>query len=112
MAAGYCSGALFLLEPARRRRVLLASGAALIVAFLLLRTLNLYGDPAPWSGQPFLFQPLPSMGGPRELLPPDFGYPLWVVYVVWIGLVALLFPLCRWFAAIKARRSEWWLSYL
>jgi hypothetical protein len=52
------------------------------------------------------------MGGPPDLFPPDFGYPLGIVYVVWIGLVALLFPLCRWFAGIKARRSEWWLSYL
>ena len=33
----------------------------------------------------FLFNPLPSMGGPAELFPAGFGYPLWVTYAVWIG---------------------------
>ena len=35
----------------------------------------------------YLFHPLPSMGGPRQLFPPDFGYPLWVTYAVWVGVV-------------------------
>ncbi len=26
--------------------------------------------------------------------------------------VVALFPVCRWFARVKQRRSEWWLSYL
>jgi hypothetical protein len=60
----------------------------------------------------FLFHPLPSMGGPSELFPSGFGYPLWVAYVVWMGIVVSLYPLSRWFAGIKARRSGWWLSYL
>ena len=46
----------------------------------------------------FAFHPLPSMGGPGELFPADFGYSLGVVYLVWLLVVALLFPLCRWFA--------------
>ena len=49
----------------------------------------------------FLFVPLPSMGGPATLFPDGFGYPLWVTYAVWIALVVLLYPLCRWFAASK-----------
>ena len=61
---------------------------------------------------PFLFNPLPSMGGPRELFPADFGYPLWVTYAVWVFVVVLLYPLCKWFAGLKARRRDWWLSYL
>ena len=61
---------------------------------------------------PFLLSPVPSMGGSRDLFPPDFGYPLWVVYLVWIGIVVAIYPLCRWFAGVKARRREWWLSYL
>ena len=28
----------------------------------------------------WLFMPLPSMGGPAQLFPPGFGYPLWVAY--------------------------------
>jgi uncharacterized membrane protein len=27
-------------------------------------------------------------------------------------VVATLYPACRWFAAVKRRRSDWWLSYL
>jgi uncharacterized membrane protein len=60
----------------------------------------------------FLFYPIPTMGGPRELYPPDYGWDLWVVYVVWACLVAALYPICRWYAGIKDRRSDWWLRYL
>jgi hypothetical protein len=34
-----------------------------------------------------------------------------VVYLVWIVVVALVYPACRWFAGVKRRRSEAWLSY-
>ena len=194
MAAGYCFGPVLLMEPARKRRVLRTTGAALILAFAVLRALNVYGDPAPWSPQPsaaftilsflrttkyppslefllmtlgpaalllwyferrglrqdhplvvigrvplfffvvhfwaihalasfmawlrygadslrFLFSPLPSMGGARELFPAGFGYQLATVYVVWIGIVVGMYPLCRWFADVKARRKDWWLGY-
>ena len=60
----------------------------------------------------FLFSPLPSMGGSRALFPPDFGYPLWATYVAWIAVVLLMYPLCCWYAAVKARRTDWWLGYL
>jgi uncharacterized membrane protein len=60
----------------------------------------------------FLLNPSPSLGGPANLYPPDYGYPLWVVYVVWAAVVAMLYPLCVWFARLKGRRAWWWLSYL
>jgi uncharacterized membrane protein len=60
----------------------------------------------------FMFNPLPSMGGPAQLFPANFGYSLWVVYLIWIGIVVALYPLCRWFAQVKATRHDWWLSYL
>ena len=60
----------------------------------------------------FVFHPLPSMGGPRELYPAQFGYDLWVVYIVWALLVLAMYPACRWFGEIKARRHDWLLSYL
>jgi uncharacterized membrane protein len=44
--------------------------------------------------------------------PPGWGYSLPVVYLIWIGVVIGLFPLCRRFADLKQRRSDWWLSYL
>jgi hypothetical protein len=60
----------------------------------------------------FLLNPLPSIGGAMSLYPSDFGYPLWVVYAVWVAVVAMMYPLCLWFARLKERRSDWWLSYL
>ncbi len=60
----------------------------------------------------FIFHTVPSLGGPREIYPTDFGYPLWVTYAVWIVLVLALYPLCKWFARIKATHRNPWLSYL
>ncbi len=40
------------------------------------------------------------------------GFPLWAAYVAWLAVLAILYPLCRWFAAIKRTRRDWWLSYL
>jgi uncharacterized membrane protein len=191
MGAGYCIGAVYLWEPASRRRFLIRLGLGLTLAFILVRASNLYGDPAPWSVQStrlftllsflrctkyppsldfllmtlgpslvalglldrvslsrtnpllifgrvplfffvihlylihalagflgflrygtgrFLFNPLPSMGGPAY--PAGYGYELWVCYVIWIGLIVSLYPLCLWFAGVKQRRRDWWLSYL
>lgn len=58
------------------------------------------------------FTPPPNLGGPMKAFPSDYGFDLWVVYVVWASIVIALYPLCRWFAAVKARRTDWWLSYL
>jgi uncharacterized membrane protein len=44
--------------------------------------------------------------------PDEYGVSLPVVYVLWLGIVLALYPLCRWFAALKRRRNDWWLSYL
>ncbi|MGA7079926.1 MAG: heparan-alpha-glucosaminide N-acetyltransferase domain-containing protein [Terriglobales bacterium] len=195
MTAGFCFGQVFLLEPAQRQRIMLWAGLALTIAFVVVRAVNRYGDPAPWAHQKsalftvlsflnctkypgsldfilmtlgpsllllayfdrrtfqannplivfgrvpmfyfilhfylihalvvlaawfcygraastFIFNLVPSMGGPEQLFPANFGYSLWVVYGVWILTVVLLYPLCRWFAKVKATRSDWWLSYL
>jgi uncharacterized membrane protein len=192
MAAGFCFGSVFGLDRSRRRRWLVRIGVGLILGFLVIRGINLYGDPQPWSsripgmtllsflrctkyppsldflmmtlgpamlllawferfrfssGHPlivfgrvplffflvhlfvihlaafplaiiryghaaFLLNPLPSLGGPANLYPPGYGYSLTFVYGLWIAIVVLLYPLCRWFAKLKARRRDWWLSYL
>lgn len=60
----------------------------------------------------WLFMPLPSMGGPAQAFPPGFGYSLWATYLAWFAVVVLMYPLCRWFAGVKVRRTDWWLGYL
>jgi uncharacterized membrane protein len=44
--------------------------------------------------------------------PAGFGFGLGVVYALWLSVVTMLYPLSKWFAGIKQRRKEWWLSYL
>jgi uncharacterized membrane protein len=51
IAVGYVCGAVYNLDPARRRTVLLRTGLALIATFIVVRATNLYGDPRPWSPQ-------------------------------------------------------------
>jgi uncharacterized membrane protein len=43
--------------------------------------------------------------------PPGWGYSLPVVYLIWAVVVLALYPLCRWFAGVKQRRGDAWLSY-
>jgi len=63
-----------------------------------------FGKPVRW-----LFQtPVDWFSNP----PKGNGFNLIVVYLCWIGGVLLLYPLCKWFAGVKARRRDWWLSYL
>jgi uncharacterized membrane protein len=44
--------------------------------------------------------------------PKGYGVELPEVYVVWALVVAMLYPFCRWVAGVKARRRDWWLSYV
>jgi hypothetical protein len=44
--------------------------------------------------------------------PKGFGLSLPGVYAVWVLVIVLLYPLCRLVAAVKARRTDCWLSYL
>lgn len=191
MAAGYGFGSLFRLEPRVRRQALFLLGVALIAGFVLVRGLNVYGDPRPWSpqstdhftffsflnctkyppslcyllmtlGPAILFlaifdrplaaiaQPIITFGrvplffyllhvplihggavlldvirfgyspqalaGPWELkqetIPAGYGLSLPIVYLVWICVILMLYPLCHWFANVKQRHPNSWLSYL
>jgi uncharacterized membrane protein len=60
-----------------------------------------YGTVDFWFQAPF---------GPRRF-PENYGYSLPVVYLLWGVVVLLLYPACRWFAGVKRRRREGWLSY-
>ena len=194
MAAGYAFGVIYQWDTARRRRLLLMLGSAATVLFIVVRAINRYGDPAPWSQQSstlftvlsflnttkyppsllFLLMTLgpamlalalfewrgssPATGRLRNFFvtfgrvplffyllqwptahliavivhaaagkpwrwmfgslvgveppPPGVGFNLAVVYACWLVGVLLLYPLCKWFAGVKARRRDWWLSYL
>ncbi len=190
-AVGYGLGQIYGWTPERRRNFLLRVGVGVTVAFVILRVINVYGDPVPWTPQKsaaftalsflntnkyppsllFLLMTLgPALlflwavdgGTPRFLrpalvlgkvpmfyyllhfplihllavavcyarygevhwmfesptidkfpitTPPGWGYSLPIVYLVWASVVLALYPLCRWFAALRQRRSNAWLSY-
>ena len=191
-AVGYSLGRIYSWTWQRRRTFLWRAGIGLTAAFVILRTVNVYGDPARWIVQKStLFTALsflntckypPSLlfllmtvgpallllwavdGWTPELLcpavvfgkvpmfyfllhmplihliavivcyaryghvhwmfespslsqfpitpPPGWGFSLPIVYIIWLCVVCALYPLCHWFAAVKQRRSDPWLSYL
>lgn len=54
MLLGYCFGKLFTqgVDPVWRKKILWQIGAGLLMLFIILRFINQYGDPVPWSSQP------------------------------------------------------------
>lgn len=192
MAAGYGLGQVYEWDADRRRRFLLGLGLGLMLAFVMIRWLNGYGDPSPWSEQstamftvlsflnttkyppsllfllmtlgpamlflravdggfPAVLRPAlvfgkvplfyfvlhfilihllavvtclvrygtahwmfesPDLGNYPFTPPPGWGYSLPVVYLTWAFVVMAMYPLCRWFAELKQRRKDAWLSYL
>jgi hypothetical protein len=42
-----------------------------------------------------------------------YGLDLWLVYLIWVAIVLMLFPLCKRFSVYKLEHTDqWWLSYL
>lgn len=41
-----------------------------------------------------------------------YGFSLGVTYLVWLGLVFILYFPCRWYDRYKRSHQQWWLSYL
>ncbi len=191
-AAGYGLGQVYRWEAARREAFLIRLGLGLVSAFIILRAINVYGDPLHWAHQksalftllsflntlkypPSLLFLLMTLGPamiflwavdsrtPRWLRPaltvgkvpmfyyvlhvplihiiavlvcyahfgqahwmfesnsidqfpisrpPGWGYSLPIVYLIWAAVVIALYPLCQWYAALKQRSSNHWLSYL
>ena len=60
----------------------------------------------------FMFGFPPSLSVVPSGYPADYGYHILWVYVVWAAIVCALYPLCRWFADVKARSRSPVLSYL
>ena len=191
-AAGYGLGQIYGWAPARRRTFLLTFGIGLSIGFVVLRAINIYGDPSRWTTQhtavftvlsflnttkypPSLLFLLMTLGPalssfgrsmatlrtccvPRSssaryrcfifcctsllsifspslfvmratdkcigcsspqtsvifplLRLPDGDCTLPFVYLIWAFVVMALYPLCRWYAALRQRRNDPWLSYL
>ena len=191
-AVGYSLGQVYGWNTDRRRSFLLRLGLALILAFLVIRSVNTYGDPARWTRQktevftvlsflnttkyppsllfllmtlgpalvflwfvdretPRILRPVlvigkvplfyyllhfplihvlaiamcyarygsahwmfesPDLANYPFTAPPGWGYSLPEIFLAWAFVVVAMYPLCRWFAALKQRRSDAWLSYL
>ena len=42
----------------------------------------------------------------------EYGYPLWVVYLVWLIVILILYPICYKYMIYKSNSKKWWISYL
>ena len=51
MAAGYGFGSLFNIDEQKRNKIFIRLGLGITIGFFLLRLINIYGDPSPWSSQ-------------------------------------------------------------
>ena len=194
MALGYCLGSLYVssFDAAKRKKLLLQLGFAVIGLFITIRFFTMYGDPQHWAHQrsafftflsfinttkypPSLLYLLMTIGPALIFLAftenvkssvskiisvygrvpmfyylihiylihllamvsseifttydwrrwifheplwfiqsfKGYGYPLVIVYLVWIIVVVALYPLCKRYDTYKqANKDKWWLSYL
>ncbi len=177
-------------DTAARSRKLVQVGLLVTLCFIVLRAINIYGDPMPWSVQPrgavytmlsfintnkyppsllylsmtlgpalvflgllervrlresnpfvvvgrvplfyyvlhfyllhlmvvvifyakgFGADDIVTPGMPFNFIPPGLGFGLPGVYLCWILLVAMLYPLCAWYNRFKSTHDYWWLSYV
>ena len=194
MALGYCLGGIFAngFNAQRRKKILLQLGVVSLVLFIIVRSINVYGNLQPWTHQAtpirtflsfikiskyppsldyllvtegiaFIFLALTENVSNRfsriisvygrvpmfyylvhiylihltallaamligyrwtdmtsfntwiNYMPnlQGYGFSLGTVYLIWIIIVAVLYPLCKSYDRYKsAHREKWWLSYL
>ena len=43
---------------------------------------------------------------------PEISFSLIGVYLIWLLVIVLLYPICRWFAELKENGTGWWWAYL
>lgn len=189
MLIGFATARFFTLEVQKQKSVFFKIGLASFALFILLRFINIYGDPVPWSQQKnslytflsfinltkyppslqfcllflgILFLILSAVQGIKNKITEvvsvygkvplfyflvhfyiihsllfvmvflqgfkssdlefgfNFGRPkggsgieLWAIYLVWVGIVVVMYPLCKWYARYKENHKEKrWLRYL
>jgi uncharacterized membrane protein len=96
MATGYALGAVYNLDPARRRRWLVTLGLAAIALFVVLRATNFYGNPTPPATlvSPGDFRPQPTLAKSVILFLDVEKYPPSLQFLLMTlgpGLIALAF---------------------
>lgn len=82
-----------------------------IVHFPLIHLLALAVCYARYGAGHWMFES-PDLGHYPFTPPPGWGFSLPAVYLTWALIVCAMYPLCRWYAALKARRNDAWLSYI
>jgi uncharacterized membrane protein len=106
--------AVFDREPGKVSRFFITFGLVPLFYYLLhiplIHGLVVAADYVRYGSSPYAAE-APWTIGSRQL-PPGYGYDLPIVYAVWLGVVLLLYPLCRWYAGVKQRSRSAWLSYL
>ncbi len=50
-----------------------------------------------------------TFGRPKGVLS---GVELWVIYLIWVGVVIILYQPCDWFGKYKTEHKQWWLKYV
>ena len=90
MAAGYAFGPIMLTSSSTRRKSTLALSATLFTVFVILRALNIYGDPDPWVVQETSVFTLLSFLNTTKY-PPSLLYLLMT-----LGLMLLLISAFEW----------------
>ncbi|MBK6392780.1 MAG: DUF1624 domain-containing protein [Saprospiraceae bacterium] len=193
MILGYCLGKIFEnhVDAEKRKKYLWRGGVSLLLLFIIVRTLNGYGDPMPWGSHhrggfftflsfinvnkyppsldflsltlgigmllllmfenlqnkltavfniygrvPFFYyvlhfyiihliaviiffingfasRQIVTPGSPFFFRPPELGYGLIGVYVIWIIVVLILYPMCKKYDIYKTShiKLKWWLRY-
>jgi len=49
---------------------------------------------------------------PFYFRPDHFGFNLAGVYLLWLAVLFVLFPFCKWYDNYKSSNKKWWLSYM
>jgi len=42
----------------------------------------------------------------------SIGFSLGTAYLLWLAVIAILYPLCKWYNSYKGSHSQWWLKYI
>lgn len=85
MLLGFFFGRYFALEASRRNKLFLIVGLFSIILFVIIRSINAYGDPAAWTGQKnFLFTVLSFMNITKY--PPSLIFSLFTLGVMFFLL--------------------------